>query len=416
MHEREGGQHDVVAGDYSTYNGLRIGLLARHTYNDSFKEFAKEKGFDCEIIYYETPTELTDALINDEVDALVNSYIRILEDESVIENFGQTPYYIMARREDQDLIDQIDNAIDCMNRETPNWRAELYNKYYGSQNQNTEFTDEETKLLAELQESGDVDVWMDVDGSYDKEGTFAYKTTDPYLTTTVSVLRKRGSSSKFQKLAMVSNNISIRQIISEMWPEVEVITLENNEDCVEAVTTGYVDGALLMSYTAQELARNDVQNRLSVDIVPGAALSMEMGVNARDDYHFYGLWEKALADIFRQLGEEIVQKNTEAVTETSIVAFLFDNPVYLMVVLAASFLILFFVILSVLSVKSKNKQQRIAAELAAALTSAKEANEVKQNFFSKMSHDIRTPLNVVLRMTQIAQKYKNDSARLERSL
>ena len=80
------------------------------------------------------------------------------------------------------------------------------------------------------------------------------------------------------------------------------------------------------------------------------------------------------------------------------------------------FLILFFVILSVLSVKSKNKQQRIAAELAAALTSAKEANEVKQNFFSKMSHDIRTPLNVVLRMTQIAQKYKNDSARLERSL
>lgn len=242
MHEREGGQHDVVAGDYSTYNGLRIGLLARHTYNDSFKEFAKEKGFDCEIIYYETPTELTDALINDEVDALVNSYIRILEDESVIENFGQTPYYIMARREDQDLIDQIDNAIDCMNRETPNWRAELYNKYYGSQNQNTEFTDEETKLLAELQESGDVDVWMDVDGSYDKEGTFAYKTTDPYLTTTVSVLRKRGSSSKFQKLAMVSNNISIRQIISEMWPEVEVITLENNEDCVEAVTTGNVDG------------------------------------------------------------------------------------------------------------------------------------------------------------------------------
>ena len=406
---------------------------------------------------------------------MVNSYIRIPEDESVVENFGQTPYYIMARKEDQDLIDQIDNAIDCMNRETPNWRTDLYNKYYGSQNQNTEFTDEEMKLLAELQESGtvirgvmnpdaspyswydngvghgiaadifqataeqlglkyeivsvetkaeyeellesgDVDVWMDVDGSYDKEGTFAYKTTDPYLTTTVSVLRKRGSSGKFQKLAMVSNNISIRQIISEMWPEAEVITLENNEDCVEAVTTGNVDGALLMSYTAQELARNDVQNRLSVDIVPGAALSMEMGVNARDDYHFYGLWEKALADISQQLGEEIVQKNTEAVTETSIVAFLFDNPIYLMVVIAAIFLILFFVILYVQSVKSKNKQKRIAVELAEALKSAKEANEAKQNFFSKMSHDIRTPLNVVLGMTQIAQKYKNDSARLERSL
>ena len=469
------GNTDVVAGDYSTYNGLRVGLLARHTYNDSFKEFAKEKGFDCEIIYYETPTELTDALINDEVDALVNSYIRIPEDESVVENFGQTPYYIMARKEDQDLIDQIDNAIDCMNRETPNWRTDLYNKYYGSQNQNTEFTDEETKLLAELQESGtvirgvmnpdaspyswydkgvghgiaadifqataeqlglkyeivsvetkaeyeellesgDVDIWMDVDGSYDEEGAFAYKTTDSYLTTTVSVLRRRGSSGKFRKLALVNDNISMREIVSEMWPGVEIVILDNNEDCVGEITAGNVDGALLMSYTAQELARNDVQNRLIVDIVPGAALNMEMGVNAKDNYHFYGLWEKALAEISQQLGEEIVQKNTEAVTETSVMAFLFDHPVYLIVVLAAAFLILFFVILYVQSVKSKNRQKRIAAELAEALKSAQKANEAKQNFFSKMSHDIRTPLNVVLGMTQIAQKYKNDSARLERSL
>ncbi len=30
--------------------------------------------FDCQIVYYETPTELTNALVNDEVDALVNSY------------------------------------------------------------------------------------------------------------------------------------------------------------------------------------------------------------------------------------------------------------------------------------------------------------------------------------------------------
>ena len=66
------GNTKVVAGDYSTYNGLKIGLLRRHTYNDAFKEFAKEKGFTCEILYYETPTELTNALIDGKVDAVVN--------------------------------------------------------------------------------------------------------------------------------------------------------------------------------------------------------------------------------------------------------------------------------------------------------------------------------------------------------
>lgn len=102
------GNTSVVAGDYSTYNGLRIGLLSRHTYNDSFLEFVREKGFDCTITYYDTPADLTNALVESEVDALVNSYIRTPEDERVVESFGETPYYIIARAEDQALIDQID--------------------------------------------------------------------------------------------------------------------------------------------------------------------------------------------------------------------------------------------------------------------------------------------------------------------
>ena len=469
------GNNKVVAGEYETYNGLRIGLLQRHTYNERFLEWTKEKGFDCEIVYYETPTELSNALINDEVDAVVNSYIRIPEDEMILENFGQTPYYIMARKEDQELINQIDNALDCMNRETPNWRSDLYNKYYGSQNQNTELTEEENALLEEMKadgtvirgvmnpdsspyswyedgqahgiaadifdetvkklgldyeivsveteeeyrkllKDGAVDVWMDVDSSYDDEGEFAYKTTAPYLTTTVSVLHRRGAGSEITKLAIVGDNSSLKRIISENWPKAEVITENSNEDCVSQVVSGNADGALLMSYTAQELARKDIQNRFSVDIVPGAVLSVEMGVNAKDDYRFYGLWEKALAEVSSQMTAEVVQSNTQTTVNIGVVAFLFDHPVYLIVMLVAVFLTLFFVVLYVQTEKSKKKQLRISRELASALKEAKEANDAKQNFFSKMSHDIRTPLNVVLGMTQIAQKYKNDSARLERSL
>ena len=57
------GNTKVVPGDYSTYNGLVIGLLARHTYNPAFLEWAKEKGFQYEIKYYETQTELSNALV-----------------------------------------------------------------------------------------------------------------------------------------------------------------------------------------------------------------------------------------------------------------------------------------------------------------------------------------------------------------
>ena len=469
------GNTKVVAGDYSTYNGLRIGLLQRHTYNDRFLEFTKEKGFSCEIIYYETPTELTNALINDEVDALVNSYIRTPEDEQTIENFGQTPYYIMARKEDQDLIDQIDYALDCMNVETPNWRTDLYNKYYGSQELNTEYTAEEEALLKTLQENktvvkgimnpdsepyswyedgeakgiaadifrntaeklgldyeiipvsdreeylqkinaGEADVWLDMH-SYDedKEST-GYKTTDSYMNTTVSILRNRGSSGKVTKLAVLDNTISMKEIVSETWPEAEVVELANTSQCVQHILDGSVDGALLMTYTGQKLARTDVQNRLRVDIVPGVSVSLKMGINAKDDRNFYGLWEKTLADISGQIRAEAVQAYTEETITPSIMEYLFDHPVYLIWLLAVIFVIILLLLMYWQSVKSRNRQRQISNELAIALEDAREANEAKQNFFSKMSHDIRTPLNVVLGMTQIAQKYKYDTPRLENAL
>ena len=92
-------------------------------------------------------TELTNTLINDEVDALVNSYIRIPEDEKTVENFGETPYYIMVRREDTALTEQLDYAIGRMNEALPN---------YGAEENAREFTADELALLGELRADGTV--------------------------------------------------------------------------------------------------------------------------------------------------------------------------------------------------------------------------------------------------------------------
>ena len=51
-----------------------------------------------------------------------------------------------------------------------------------------------------------------------------------------------------------------------------------------------------------------MQNRLQVDIVPGAFLELRMGVNANDSVHFYGLWEKTLGQVADDMSEEVVQR------------------------------------------------------------------------------------------------------------
>jgi len=469
------GNNKVVAGDYSTYEGLKVGLLARHTYNDGFIEFTKNKGFSCEIVYYETPTELTDALIKGEVDALVNSYIRTPEDEVTIENFGETPYYFMARKEDSALIDKIDGAIDIMNIEMPNWRSDLYNLYYGSQSYTTKFTAEEEAFLEkmrsdgtvirgvmnpdrnpyswyengeakgivadifaatakelgldyeivpvssqdeykELITSGQVDVWMDMDSYYDDQGDYKYIITEPYLTTSVSVIHRRGNSGHIDSIGITEYNLAIQEIIDKTWPEADIVLYDSEKRCSEALINYEIDGVLMRSYSAQKLARDDTQNRLSVDIVPGADINIKMGINSKDNRYFYGIWEKTLTQVAGQQGTEYVQKYLEIADSTTLIEYLFDHPVYFLTIIGIVLFMIFMAFLLMQSVISKNRQKKISEQLSVALEEAEEANDAKFNFFSKMSHDIRTPLNAVLGMTQIARKYKHDSDKLDNAL
>lgn len=472
----KGGNTSVIPGDYSTYNGLKIGLLERHTYNDMFLEFVKEKGFDCDVVYYETPTELSNALISGEVDALVNSYISAPDDEIIIEDFGETPYYFMARKEDQALIDAIDAAIDEMNIESPNWRTDLYNKYYGAEDSNTELTADENALLTQMQadhtivravmnpdnnpyswygengtgygiiadifaetvkelgldyeilsvssrkeyeeilKSGEVDICLDVDSNDAEEGSYRYKITDPYLTTTVSVLKRRGASGKMARIGVVEDNLAIKEIIDSTWPGAEPVLLDDTEECIQKIISEEIDGALLMSYTAQKIARDDVQNRLSVEIVPGRTLGLKMGINYRSNHNFVSLWRKTLLRVAESKSDELVLGYLNGAATQKLSSYLFDHPMYMVAILVVIFFVLMIVVMYIESTRAKNRQLDISEKLADALNEAKIANEAKVNFFSKMSHDIRTPLNVVLGMTQIAKKYKQDPEKLDNAL
>ena len=471
------GNRDIVAGDYSTYEGIRIGLLRRHTYNGRVEDWAKSKGFSYTITYYETPAELTNALIEGDVDAIINSYIGTPEDERIVETFEETPYYLMARKEDQALMDQIDEAMDEMNVETPNWRTELYNKYYGSPSKNNDLTEEERAYLSELKangtviravmspdgtpyswyedgtphgiaadifketarrlgldaeivpvaskaeynellQSGDVDIWMDMSSTYEDERAFLYKLTDPYLTTTVSLLQRAdSSSSNVKSIAILNNNLVVRSIAEDRWPNAQLVVEDSLDQCAQDVLNDKVDGALLMTYTAEQVRQDDSFNRLRANIVPGASAQLCMGVNAQTSSLFYGLWDKTLSEVASELSAEIVQNNVSSTQENeNFVRYFYTHPEVSGVVLILLFAAMLFMALFLQSSANSRKHQQLSAELAQALDEAHSATAAKQNFFSKMSHDIRTPMNVVLGMTQVAKKYKNDPQRLDSAL
>lgn len=66
--------------------------------------------------------------------------------------------------------------------------------------------------------------------------------------------------------------------------------------------------------------------------------------------------------------------------------------------------------------KQEERERAAKVILEDALAKAEEASKAKSEFLSKMSHDMRTPLNAIMGMTQLAQIYKEDTEKLDEYL
>ena len=119
------------AGDYETYDGMRIGAVAGSSQNRYLPDFAKDKGFTYTLIEYESPRELSEALQRGNVDAILSSNLRKPDNETLLDIIKSDNFYIIARKENQKIINEINDAIEQMNLNEGDWQNRLYYRHYG---------------------------------------------------------------------------------------------------------------------------------------------------------------------------------------------------------------------------------------------------------------------------------------------
>ena len=119
------------AGDYRTYDGMKVGALAYSSQNQNLADFAKDKGFSYTLVEFESPEDLSKALQDGEVDAILSSNLRKPNNEILLDVIKSDNFYIIARKEHQDIIDEINYAIEQMNLNEGDWQNRLYYRHYG---------------------------------------------------------------------------------------------------------------------------------------------------------------------------------------------------------------------------------------------------------------------------------------------
>ena len=116
--------------DYENFDGMKVAALADSFQSEEFQRFAKEKGFQYDFCPYDTAQECFEALDGQKVDAVIMGSLVMKSDYKIVSRFGADPYYFITAKKNQEIMNQLDDAMSHIIAEKPFFTEELYEKHY----------------------------------------------------------------------------------------------------------------------------------------------------------------------------------------------------------------------------------------------------------------------------------------------
>ena len=365
-----------LSGDYKTYNGMTIGLVAGSSQNQSLAEFAEEHGFSYRAKEYMEAGQLAEALQRGEIDAILSSNLRRTENEKTLDVIETDYFYAIVRKDDTELLDEINYAIDQMNIHEGDWSNILYYKYYGNVDSSAlSLTQRELAYIRDVVsgkkhitvtsmgdrkpysyvEDGElkgilpeyfagimeqaglpyelvvpedraeyyrltandgVDVvidWREVQ-SADTGHTGSGFYTDAYMNTGIALVTRKDLTGKISTLAVadLQGDVAIEQ---HMIGDARVLECSTREEALQAVLDKRADAAYVYTYTAQSFINNDSTASLQFSIINSMRFDFKMYVRSGSDHELITILDKYIQQTPDDLMSQLITKYTSNTAE-----------------------------------------------------------------------------------------------------
>ena len=381
-------------GDYKTYDGIVVGQLTGSSQNQSLVEFAEKKGFSYLVKEYNDSDVLTAALQNGDVDAILSSDLRKSENEKTLDIIEEDNFYAIVRKDDTELLNEINYAIEQMDMNEGDWKNVLFYRYYGPvYSSELIFTEREKEYIREVI-SGDKTITVTALGdrtpySYVENGElkgilpdyFAYVmelaglpyevvipndkedyyniastnsvdvvidrlnsisimeetdyrgfNTNIYMTTGVAKVIRQDFVGDIRKVA-VSDSQSKNLIIQELHGDIEFISYPTREAAMQAVLEREADAAYVYTYAAQLFVNNDTTNSLYYSIANNMNLDFRMYVRDSTDHELITILNKCIKQVSNDMLNQFVSEyTTYTVGDMNFLQYLKANPEIMFVV------------------------------------------------------------------------------------
>lgn len=470
---------DIYYEDFEKLDGAKIGFIKGSMNIAICEEYAQRHGFSFDPVLYTSEDEMEAGLRSGEVLVIATEQMSIHEDMKLVGVYGSRPYYLMSYQGNDFMadIDDAMMAIFTSNYEYEaylynKYYGEANRKHalcftreemeYIKENPTItvgmlpglyplSYVDEETgeaagiyaailDRLAEISGLNLEKVVMDpnedpirsvaLKNKYDMtmsaiDGKTLSQVTNivlsnNFMESSIGMVGRPDSVYKLSDsftIAVNSRFVSLQNYLQEKLPQCELVLYETDEECLQAVLDNKADvmmqNVYVINYLLQKPRFETLKLMPTSTVLEGNAFIISEDMDPR----LVSILNKAIDYFSTEDFNRIIIQHTTAVPYNYTVIDVWDkyNTQIVMIVALLVVCIGLFTVLMMVKQRTNHELQAKNYQLREAVNHAQKANESKSDFFARVSHEIRTPINAIVGITEIAKKSTDNEDKVKES-
>lgn len=454
MDERD----DLYYNDIAQIQGLRIGVTEERKDNGALQEFWEEAGIVPQLEVYPEIGACKRALKNGEIDAIVTDSMNYEPEFKPLLRFSGGEAGLAAKKGREALLEQLDHAIITFKTDNPHSEIEMYTEYYPESDQ-VPFTREEIEYIrktdhlnvglsteripiswynknsrqfegiaadmlkmleeqigikinlvpieagvtpADMLAQEDVDLILPAASRTYYPESSKIVVSEEIFDVKIVIASAQGKGLKKSDellIGMPKGYDGIRAVLSQKKPYFKIKEYEDDFACLKALEAGEVDAIAQSSYAMGHLMKSPRYD--SVSVIPSMSVHLPFCIAASTEQ------DPRMMMVINKGIKHLDQNELDAVVNNYTIFKPYEYTIgeyfykYRRTYLTG--LLISLLILCVLWVHGRQKIKFYKA-LEEKNSELEKASQAKGEFLSRMSHEMRTPMNAIIGIAGLAQR------------